>query len=291
MFRGKISKLSALVAILALLVVLAPGAAPPAQAGSGEDTFYVGAGVVGAVVLSTMAYYMWVNRPSQQPRERPILPGDLYVAGFVGGSLVQSNQWTLTNFSPFSSQPIFADPVKYQRGVVGGLKFGYFCSYFPYLGIEAETNFTRNDIRYQLTTLSLPRAKHPSIPGAVPEEDLYIWTLALKLVARYGFFPDQEVPFGRLQPYVGIGPGVVVIYGDTDSAKNFSLEVQAGIRYMALKKVSLFVEYKYSRQWDVELESQTLHGFSGGRLLTFRGLSKFDFDAHKVVFGVAYHFQ
>ena len=69
--------------------------------------------------------------------------------------------------------------------------------------------------------------------------------MALHLVGRYGFLPDQEVPFGRLQPYVGIGPGLVVLYAEADSAKNFGMEVEAGLRYMFTKHLGGFLEYKY----------------------------------------------
>jgi hypothetical protein len=34
-------------------------------------------------------------------------------------------------------------------------------------------------------------------------------TWAFMFAARYGLFPDDKVPFGRLQPWIGVGPAVL----------------------------------------------------------------------------------
>jgi opacity protein-like surface antigen len=86
--------------------------------------------------------------------------------------------------------------------------------------------------------------------------------LSFLFIGHYGFFPDSEVPTGRLNPYLGIGPGIMFSGFDlgavrrvsgiqglgSSSATNIALVVESGIRFMALKNVSIdtAVRYRYA---------------------------------------------
>jgi opacity protein-like surface antigen len=102
------------------------------------------------------------------------------------------------------------------------------------------------------------------------------------------------VPFGRLQPYIGIGPDVGCLYFQNDSCKNFGLDGEAGLRYMITKNIGTFVEFKYVKQWDVQLGVQHLTS-AGQRYISALEYGEgknvhFDFDNQKIVCGLEYHF-
>lgn len=283
--RGK--GLACILVVLGLL--LSPLGGKPALAGGGDgDTkLAVGAAVLGVIGTSALAYGLWRNRPSQQDKKEPgLFPGEFYVGGYLGGSLVQNTNLNyLSSISPAGGGKVTTNRQKFDPAVVGGLKIGYFMQSIPYLGFEIETNYSRCAVGKQQVTLSRP--VNGSTVAFLPNDSWVNWTMAAHVVGRYGFLRDDEVPFGRLQPYVGIGPGLVVLYDEVDAAKNFAIDVMAGVRYMMLKNVSAFVEYKFSHQWDVELQS---HSFVAADGTLQRGNATFDYTSHRIVLGVAYHF-
>ena len=173
---------------------------------------------------------------------------------------------------------------KFDTSLTGGVKLGYFFHSIPYLGLEAESSVNNSYVNRRSLSTSRPILGYSQ--AAVPNDFWINWTTALHIVGRYGFLPDQEVPFGRLQPYVGIGPAIIVLYEEVDSAKNFGIDVMAGVRYMFTKHIGAFVEYKYNHHWAAEIEAHPFYLPNGAE---GRGTATLDFDCHKVVAGVAYH--
>ena len=97
------------------------------------------------------------------------------------------------------------------------------------------------------------------------------WTFLF--MAHYGFMPDSEVPSGRINPYIGVGPAIVFSgvdfsvpvpsqfrtantnsrYGS--SAANIALVVEPGIRWVALKNVSIDTAFRWRYcvpSWDFD---------------------------------------
>src|SRR5208337_4001808 len=247
-------------------------------------------------VLSLGGYMLWKNRLSQPPDAEGMIgyrgPGEFYFGGFMGASLVNTANWSWEPIeAPSGLQTQTASKnVKTDPGPAGGLKVGYFFDRIPYLGLEGEGSIASNYRPRQQVAVKPPISNGPVFTEG---QGNLIWIMAFHIVGRYGFLPDKEVPFGRLQPYIGIGPDVGVLYFQNDSAKNFGMDGEAGLRYMFTKNIAAFVEFDYMKQWDVQLGVQ--HLSSGGMRFVSAGPPfgsgegksvHFDVDNQKIVGGV-----
>jgi opacity protein-like surface antigen len=253
--------------------------------------------VASVALLGLGGYMVWKDRLSQPPdavgREGYHGPGEYYFGGFMGASLVSNANWSWEPIhGPDGHELQTAEKnVKTDPGLVGGLKAGYFLDSIPYLGFEGEGSIASNYRPRQVVTVKPPISGF-AVVGQ--EQGNLIWDMAFHIVGRYGFLPDKDVPFGRLQPYIGIGPDVTVLFFQNDSAKNFGLDGEVGLRYMVTKNIGAFVEWNYIKQWDVELGIQHLTS-AGERYISSetKGAGKnvhFDFDNQKIVCGLEYHF-
>ena len=259
----------------------------PAMAGSGDNIFWTGMGLFPVLGAGAIAYGIWELSRPDQPR---LLNGEFYAGGFMGAAFTPSQNlrysdgFILNNVTRTSqgSATLFGN--KFDTSLTGGVKLGYFFHSIPYLGLEAESSVNNSYVNRRSLSTSRPILGYSQ--AAVPNDFWINWTTALHIVGRYGFLPDQEVPFGRLQPYVGIGPAIIVLYEEVDSAKNFGIDVMAGVRYMFTKHIGAFVEYKYNHHWAAEIEAHPFYLPNGAE---GRGTATLDFDCHKVVAGVAYH--
>jgi opacity protein-like surface antigen len=240
---------------------------------------------IGVTGFSSLVYYLWKNSPAQRVRGYPenLTMGEYYMAVYGGTALLPAQDWTFSSGFRPPLKGLTAQGVSVQPGVLGGLKFGHYFNALPWFGVETEMNYSKNAIRDQVVSLSRPL---PSGAKSIfmPQDRFYIWCMQTNLVARYGFLLDKEVPFGRLQPYVGIGPGFEIMYGTYDSSKNFAIETQAGIRYMATPNLGVFLEYKFSYQFGVEYEEN--RSFPNQK-----GTFTFNVPNNRIAFGVAYHFK
>lgn len=220
-------------------------------------------------------------------------------ANFAANTDVDVNEGgTLTTFQS----------VKVEPSVIGGLTLGYdfvregFLGYnwpdwMKYFSFATDFTFNRFDMREQFVTTVregevemrfFPTRNSGDEPtGTRVEGTMAVWSFLF--IGKYGFFPDSDVPFGRLQPYVAVGPGIMFsslqgkFMGEnlgSDSSVDIALITEAGVRYMALKNVSLDVAFRYrfgSPKYSYQVEGEPL-------------TVKLDANQFTALFRAAYHF-
>ena len=178
--------------------------------------------------------------------------------------------------------------------MLGG-KIGHYFDRTRWLGVEAEIFYSTPHIKQQNISFRTgapvtftPSGGGPStstgpgdIPvGVVPGVNFHVLTIApLNFVFRY--------PGTRLQPYLGVGPGIFiarikdpsVTQGDnSQSSTRLGLNSFIGARYYITRHISAFAEGKYNYvRFNFE-ENPNFFGFKA----TYAPIS--------VAFGVAYHF-
>ena len=221
-----------------------------------------------------------------------VFPGaarsEMYVEGYLGGNFAGSADMDRFfwhdggGFNPLGYTETHHIPGRIDPAVVGGLKLGTwfvkegflgfnYPDWAKHLGFYVDFSYHRLDFRRIRMGSFATGIGQSIIPTYTPNN---FWsegtaaTLAFMFAARYGFLPDSEVPFGRLQPYLALGPAILfssqepgltsgfIIAGapafvgytinpGSASAVNIALAVEAGLRWMALKNVSLDASFKY----------------------------------------------
>ena len=213
------------------------------------------------VLLTVLSLCLVLSGPAQ---------GEMYVEGYLGGSFAAnapdqlSGTWSRVGAAGVQTLefPGHIDPA-FQGGLKVGTWFvpegflGYnYPAWMKYLGFYLDFSYHRLNFGRQHGT--------NIVPGVANFTDSFFSegqaaTLAFMFALRYGFLPDEEVPFGRLQPYLAVGPAIFfssqrpLLYSavpwsyeaDSDSSVNVALALEAGLRWMALKNVSLDASFKY----------------------------------------------
>ena len=201
----------------------------------------------------------------------------MWVGAQLGGNF--NNADAKLSAGPFSaSNSVFIKP-----SVIGGATLGYdfvnsgfgayaYPDWMKYFSFALDLTYNRLVINQDNNIFS----RNSRLNGYE-----VVWTFLF--MAHYGFMPDSEVPSGRINPYIGVGPAIVWsgaqyttpgvnqfgqfrTNGGSD-AMNVGLVVEPGIRWMAMKNVSIdtAMRYRYSvPSWsdDNATIKTTLHQFA-----------------------------
>jgi hypothetical protein len=243
---------------------------------------------------------------------------EIYVEGFVGGVQPLNAGMNFVTQHPGTTLYESHDPGgKYDTAVVGGVKAGTwfvkegtlgfnYPEWMKYLGFYLELSYHRlNNPNQDPNTTAVKGITNR--PSSEFSSEGMATTLAFMFSGRYGFLRDSEVPFGRLQPYLSLGPAIMwtsmepKLYTRTydgqicgvkaggDTVANLAYAVEAGFRWMALKNVSfdIFYNFRYVRPTYSYNYTDPITGM-GTRFKTTPGSG--GNEIHSGNIGVAYHF-
>jgi opacity protein-like surface antigen len=186
------------------------------------------------------------------------LQAEWYVAGQIGPAFADQIS-DIGGTGPLTT--LRAPDFDLKNSLTYGAKLGYFPAH-GWFGLEADVFNTTPHIKNL---------------GGIPGVPLRVTTMAVNFIMRY--------PGLSVQPYVGIGAGLILArlggsattQSDTDVTSGFN--ALAGMRFFVTPYVALFGEYKYTT---ATLRFDQAFGSVGG----FIG----DYAVQHLVVGLSYHF-
>lgn len=257
--------------------------------------------LAGVMILAAVLLVMPVGAKAEMYVEA-------YLGGLFAGDLGSDFRATLPTVNQSATGRL---PGHAQPAVIGGLKLGTwfvkegflgynYPDWMKYLGFYLDFCYHRLDLKNQNFNSKV------YVGGVFSNNNVTdfksegtVATLAFMFAARYGFFPDSEVPLGRLQPYIAVGPAILFstqqptinfltaggnAEGGSRGSTDIALAVDAGLRYMALKNVSIDASFKY--RW--ANPSYSYNGSVAAVPFNFRYEPTYNLFSFQL--GAAYHF-
>jgi opacity protein-like surface antigen len=208
---------------------------------------------------------------------------------FAGVSMSQSADLRLNDKA---IGPGTFDNVEFDNALAWGGRFGRFFDAVPFLGVGVDY--------FQFTPYIGPQSArfHGCIfpdgcgnsgKGGPGSFDITVNAVSVDLMLRLPLLKSAEAPWGRVQPYLTVGPPLFITTitprntqsfknqdGDTDLS--FGLKAGGGVAVQIFKNLMLFAEYRFTHvSPDVELRDANL---SRVRLGT-------DLDTHSALVGLS----
>lgn len=238
------------------------------------------------------------------------LPGlasaEVYLEGFIGG--VQPQNAGMNYFLAHPGTTI-VEPQglhgAYKPAVIGGVKLGTWFVKEGFLGYNYPEWMKYLGFHLGLAYHRLSNPTQESGIFSTFSSEGSVTSLAFMFNGRYGFLADSEVPFGRLQPYIAAGPAVFFtsmkpnitsataagqafgIKPGNDSQTNLGYSLELGLRWMALKHVSIDVLYNF--RFVRSTYSYDYNDPITGRAANIK-ITPANNELHSGQVGVAYHF-
>jgi hypothetical protein len=147
--------------------------------------------------------------------------------------------------------------LNFKASVIGGATIGYdfvntgfgayaYPDWMKYFSVATDITYNRLQL-HSISDISVGPFNLPGSLGVRLDGYCVAWTFLF--MAHYGFLPDSEVPSGRINPYLGVGPALVWSGFNWDrgsvNSMNVALVVEPGIRWVALPNVSIDTAFRW----------------------------------------------
>jgi hypothetical protein len=182
----------------------------------------------------------------------------------VGGTFTEDADTEITVLGT----PVASAEADIDDSVTGGGRAGYWFDGLPWVGLAADASYFAVD----------------ADPGSA---EIDVVPVSPLLMLRAPLSSTEEFPHGRLQPFLGVGPGIFITEIDADSGYRDSeldvgVDLHAGLKFLATREVGLFLEYRFT---SFEADFSDTIPAVGVPIET-----EIDLDSHHVGGGIAFHF-
>lgn len=202
--------------------------------------------------------------------------GEAYIGGQLGVTLPGDLSGVNITTPGFTTLSLSDQDL--QKSLMGGFKAGFYLPRIRWFGLESEIFYTTPHIKQQQLTFKGP--------GGTASTNFAGLNHHVLTVAPINFMFRYHKT--RLQPYVGIGPGIFfarikdpsITSGDNTQSSNWKigLNSQAGLRYYITRHWAMSGELKYTYAPMNYQDTTNLFGF------------KANYSALTFAFGLSYHF-
>jgi hypothetical protein len=169
----------------------------------------------------------------------------MWVGAELGGNLATGSEVKFNG--------VLQGGVHFHGSVIGGAAMGYD---FVNSGIGGRAWPDWMKYFSVATDITYNKLSVHSLGGVLVDElipfkaiDGYCVAWTFLFMAHYGFFPDSEIPAGRVNPYIGVGPAIIWsglnVGGVSGASTNVALVVEPGVRWVVLQNVSIDTSFRY----------------------------------------------
>jgi hypothetical protein len=174
--------------------------------------------------------------------------------------------------TPFGNGTI--SNVGFRASVLGGMAIGYdfvnsgfgaanYPDWMKYFSFFTDVTYNKLNISPQTINILGPGG----VAAVNTTKTLHGYEVAwsFMFMAHFGFLGDSEVPSGRINPYLAVGPALLFSGLGDQTGTNVALVVEPGVRFMCLKNVSIDT----AMRWRYAAPSYDLAGNSTAKISSF----------------------